>query len=53
VYADLVTGMQKVINGPIPYEFTGFAADPRFKPELMLSVTRRAVRSSSAKTRLR
>jgi hypothetical protein len=38
VYADLVTGMQKVINGPIPYEFTGFAADPRLKPELMLSV---------------
>jgi hypothetical protein len=38
VYADLVKGMQQVINGPIPYEFTGFAADPRIKPELMLSV---------------
>jgi hypothetical protein len=37
VYDDLVSGMQKVVNGPIPYEFTGFAADPRIKPELMRS----------------
>jgi hypothetical protein len=38
VYTDLVKGMQQVINGPVPYEFSGFAADPRLKPELMLSV---------------
>lgn len=38
-YADLVLGMQKIVNGPIQgYEFSGFAADPRLKPELMLSV---------------
>ena len=39
VYADLVTGMQKVVNASNGgYEFTGFAADPRLKPELLLSV---------------
>jgi len=38
VYADLVKGMQQVVNAPIQgYEFSGFAADPRLKPELMLS----------------
>lgn len=38
VYADLVKGMQQVVNGPVQgYEFNGFAADPRLKPELMLS----------------
>jgi hypothetical protein len=39
VYADLVKGVQQVANGPIQgYEFSGFAADPRLKPELMLAV---------------
>lgn len=38
-YTDLVKGMQQVVNAPVAgYEFTGFAADPRLKPELMLSV---------------
>jgi len=35
-YADLVKGVQQVVATP-GYEFTGFAADPRLKPELMLS----------------
>lgn len=39
VYVDLVSGVQKVVNaGNGGYEFSGFAADPRLKPELMLSV---------------
>lgn len=39
VYADLVKGVQQVVNGPIQgYQFNGFAADPRLLPELMLSV---------------
>jgi hypothetical protein len=39
VYADLVKGVQQVVNAPISgYNFSGFAADPRLKPELMLSV---------------
>jgi hypothetical protein len=38
VYVDLVKGEQQVVNNAIPYEFTGFAADPRLKPELKLSV---------------
>jgi hypothetical protein len=37
-YADLVKGVQQVVNAPVQgYEFSGFAADPRLKPELMLS----------------
>lgn len=35
-YVDLVTGIQDVVNSS--YDFTGFAGDPRLKPELMLSV---------------
>lgn len=39
VYADLVKGMSQVVNAPVSgYEFSGFAADPRLKPEMMLSV---------------
>ena len=38
VYADLWKGVQKVVNGNVPYEFTGFAADPRLRPEAALSV---------------
>lgn len=39
VYADLVKGVQQVVNGPVQgYTFSGFAADPRLQPELMLSV---------------
>lgn len=38
VFADLVKGEQQVVNGPMPYDFNGFAADPRLKPELKLSV---------------
>lgn len=38
VYADLVKGVQQVVNGPVQgYEFSGFAADPRLMPELMLA----------------
>jgi hypothetical protein len=38
VYADLVKGVQQVVNGPTAgYNFSGFACDPRLKPELMLS----------------
>lgn len=39
VYVDLVKGVQTVVNASNGgYEFTGFAADPRLKPEVMLSV---------------
>src|SRR6476469_4089982 len=39
VYTDLVKGMQQVANAGVGgYDFTGFAADPRLKPEMMLSV---------------
>ncbi|MBV9290972.1 MAG: phage major capsid protein [Frankiales bacterium] len=38
VYADLWKGVQTVLNGNVPYEVTGFAADPRLKPEAALSV---------------
>jgi hypothetical protein len=38
VYADLVKGEQLVAAGPMSYDFSGFAADPRLKPELKLSV---------------
>ena len=39
VYADLVKGEQQVVNAGVGgYEFSGFAADPRLKPELKLSV---------------
>lgn len=39
VYADLVKGVSQVVNAPTQgYEFSGFAADPRLKPELLLSV---------------
>lgn len=38
VYADLWKGVQQVIDAPVPYEFTGFAADPRIRPEAALSV---------------
>lgn len=38
VYADLVLGERQVVDGPMSYDFTGFAADPRLKPELKLSV---------------
>jgi len=37
-YADLWTGIRTVLNGNVAYDFTGFAADPRLKPELALSV---------------
>jgi hypothetical protein len=39
VYTDLVLGEQKVVNGSNQsYQFSGFAADPRLKPELKLSL---------------
>jgi hypothetical protein len=39
VYADLVKGVQTMINaGNTNYDFTGFAADKRLKPELALSM---------------
>ena len=39
VYADLWKGVQQVINAPAAgYEFSGFAADPRLRPEAALSV---------------
>jgi hypothetical protein len=38
VYTDLVKGEQLVVDGPMSYDFTGFAADPRLRPELKLSV---------------
>jgi hypothetical protein len=38
VYADLVLGERQVVDGPMSYDFTGFAADPRLRPELKLSV---------------
>lgn len=38
VYADLVKGEQLVVDGPMSYDFTGFAADPRLRPELKLAV---------------
>jgi HK97 family phage major capsid protein len=38
-YVDLVKGLQQVVNSPGgSWDFSGFAADPRLKPELMLSV---------------
>lgn len=38
-YADLWQGVEKVVNAPVAgYEFNGFAADPRLRPELALSV---------------
>jgi hypothetical protein len=39
VFVDLVKGVQQVVNASNGgYEVTGFAADPRLKPELLLSV---------------
>lgn len=38
VYADLWKGVQQVINGPSTFDFSGFAADPRLRPEAALSV---------------
>jgi hypothetical protein len=38
VYVDLVKGEQLVVDGPMSYDFTGFAADPRLRPELKLAV---------------
>jgi hypothetical protein len=38
VYADLWKGIQTVLNANVPYEVSGFAADPRLKPEAALSV---------------
>lgn len=39
VYTDLWNGVSKVVNAPIAgYDVTGFAADPRIKPELATSV---------------
>ncbi|HEY9369742.1 phage major capsid protein [Streptomyces sp.] len=35
VYADLVGGMKEVVDDD--WDFTGFAADPRLKPELLLA----------------
>jgi hypothetical protein len=38
VYTDLWSGVSKVVNAPTPgYEFSGFAADPRLRPELAMS----------------
>lgn len=39
VYTDLWQGIGKVVNAPTAgYEFSGFAADPRLRPELAMSV---------------
>jgi len=38
VYADLWKGVQTVLNGNVAYDFNGFAADPRLRPEAALSV---------------
>lgn len=39
VYADLWKGVQQVVNANAPgYDFNGFAADPRLRPEAALSV---------------
>jgi hypothetical protein len=39
VYADLWKGVQQVVNAPVAgYNFSGFAADPRLRPEAALSV---------------
>lgn len=39
VYADLWKGVQQVVNASVSgYQFSGFAADPRLRPELALSV---------------
>jgi HK97 family phage major capsid protein len=35
VYADLVNGMSEVVDGD--WDFTGWAADPRMKPQLLLA----------------
>lgn len=37
LYADLVTGMEQVVNER--YEFNGFVADPRLRPKLMLATS--------------
>lgn len=38
-YIDLVKGVSQVVNASVQgYNFSGFAADPRLKPELMLAV---------------
>lgn len=36
IYADLVNGMKEVVDDD--WDMTGFAADPRLKPELLLAV---------------
>lgn len=38
VYSDLWLGIRQVLNASTPYDFTGFAADPRLRPEAALSV---------------
>jgi hypothetical protein len=38
MYTDLWTGVSDVVNNYVPYEFSGFAADPRLRPELAQSV---------------
>jgi hypothetical protein len=38
ISTDLWNGVSKVLNGNVPYEFSGFAADPRLRPELGTSV---------------
>lgn len=39
MFTDLWNGVSKIVNAPIQgYEFNGFAADPRLKPELATSV---------------
>jgi hypothetical protein len=39
VYTDLWNGVAKIVNAPTQgYEFSGFAADPRLRPETALSV---------------
>jgi hypothetical protein len=39
VYTDLWKGVQQVVNAPISgYNFSGFAADPRLRPEVAMSV---------------
>lgn len=38
ISTDLWNGVSEVLNGNVPYDFTGFAADPRLRPELGKSV---------------
>jgi hypothetical protein len=39
VYTDLWKGVQQVVNAPVQgYNFSGFAADPRLRPEVAMSV---------------